>query len=218
MNRKYLHAARSWLYAGQGRTSADAHADAATSAHDRIATETARYDDLGGKWGRVTSHHPRDSPCSTPRALRASPRTTATHSASSLSKPTTPCARRRDPAADTPRVRPVRRPRALRRHLRSRARSRRADRVGERVLGDGLRNDRYPRHRLWVGVDWDALDDPTGASATVTVAGAGVEKVVRVEVGSPVRDPAGDFVEANTPAAPSPATTPAGSAGMHRVG
>lgn len=64
MTEKFLHAARSRRYAGQGRVAADRYADLAEQAHERIGTETRYYNEdlLDGKWSGMMSERPRDLP------------------------------------------------------------------------------------------------------------------------------------------------------------
>ena len=206
MNRKHLEAARSRLYAGQGRASAGDRADAAETAHERIAALTDRYDELlGGKWEGVTSHHPRDLPAfDLPSVARVTP-----YDGGALG--VVPEGRGKPVRGDE--VRPpalpgfdphVDRERFLDVYNRGRDPVEWTASASEpwvTLSGTGGTLGGGDDRRLWVGVDWDTSDDPTGASATVTVAGPGTEKAVRVEAGSPLRDPAGDFVEANGVAA-----------------
>lgn len=200
MTEKYLHAARSRRYAGQGRVSANRYADLALEAHERIESETRYYNEelLDGKWDGMTSHHPRGLPVfDEPSTARVEP-----NDGSALGVVPegshTPIRGDEETAPTLP---------PLHAHVDGH-RERFVD-----VYARGIESVEWTvetsddwidvsettgtvadERRLWVGVDWEAA--PEGRTVgQVTIAGHGVRKSVGVEAVVPPNDPVADFVE-----------------------
>ncbi|WP_226482780.1 glycosyl hydrolase 115 family protein [Natrinema amylolyticum] len=200
MAEKYLHAARSRLYAGQGRTSANRYADLAERAHRRIEGETRYYNEIlaDGKWEGMLSHRPRDLPVfDAPATANLTPREGAALGVAAEGRRTPirgdertlPALPTFDPGVDPDRFVDV------------------FTRGDDPVEWSATPSDEWidvdategvveDERRLWVGVDWDAVPDQ-GATGDVTIEGAGVEKTVRVDAAAPRGDPCSDFVETN---------------------
>ena len=200
MSKKFLHAARSRLYTGQGRTSANRYADQAERAHRTIIGETRYYNEIlaDGKWDRMQSHRPRDLPVFDPPATaRVTPQDGAALG-----------------VAVEGRRAPVRRDERSPPSLPTFVPGLETDRfIDLFTRGDdsvewtatashkwieleataGVLADEY---RLWVGIDRTAVPDG-GSTGHVTIEGAGVEKTVRVDVVAPTSEPHGEFCESN---------------------
>ncbi|AHG01349.1 hypothetical protein HALLA_02905 (plasmid) [Halostagnicola larsenii XH-48] len=200
MSKKYLHAARSRLYAGQGRTAANRYAELAKRAHRTIESETQYYNETlsDGKWDGMQSHRPRDLPVFDPPATaRVTPQEGAAlgvaaeghrapirgYESAPPSLPTfVPAletdrfidlfARGEDPIEWT------------------------ATASHEWIDLEDTEGVLVDERRLWVGIDRDTFPDER-STGQVTISGAGVEKTVRVEVATPFGEPAGEFLETN---------------------
>ncbi|WP_255681372.1 glycosyl hydrolase 115 family protein [Natrinema sp. SYSU A 869] len=200
MSKKYLHAARSRLYAGQGRTSANHYAELAKRAHRCIEAETRYYNEdlCDGKWEGMLSHRPRDLPVfDAPATASLTPREGAALGVAVEGRrtpvrgdeSTPPSLPTFDPGVDPDRFVDV----FARGDKPVEWSATPSDEWIDVDATEGVVEDEL---RLWVGVDWDAI--PTQrATGDVTIEGAGVEKTVRVETASPRSEPHGDFVETN---------------------
>ncbi|WP_121741503.1 glycosyl hydrolase 115 family protein [Natronorubrum halophilum] len=198
MSKTHLHAARSRLYAGQGRTTANRYAELAERAHRRIEAETRYYnEDLrDGKWDGMLSHRPRDLPVfDVPATGSLTPRGGAalgvvaeghrTPARGDESPP--PSLPTFDPGVDAERFIDV--------FTRGDDPLEWSATASEEWIDiDATEGTVAGERRLWVGIDWSTVPDRR-ATGDVTIEGAGVEKTVRVEAASRQSGPRGDFVE-----------------------
>lgn len=200
MSEKFLHAARSRLYAGQGRTTANRYAELTERARTRIAADTRYYNEelVGGKWEGMMSDHPRDLPAfDVPGTARYDPTTDAAFGVSIEG--------RRAPIRSDE-VQPPSLP-TFHRHV---DRNRFIDvytRGTDPIEWSATASDEWIRlpewsgtisdeRRLQVSIDWDTVPDGR-TSSEVVIESQGVRKTVGVKTVNPTDDPAGDFVEAN---------------------
>ncbi|RRJ29442.1 glycosyl hydrolase 115 family protein [Halocatena pleomorpha] len=200
MSKKYLHAARSRLYAAQGRTTANCYATLAERAHRRIESETQYYNEdlCGGKWEGMQSHQPRELPVfDAPATARVTPRTGAALGVAAEGhfepvrgdERTPPSLPTFDPDSDPERFIDVF--------------TRGEDPVDWSVKTDvewieieTTNGTVAGERRLWVGINWDTAPNQH-TSGEVTIDGGGIEKTVRVVVASPSTDSRGSFLETN---------------------
>lgn len=199
MSKKHLHAARSRLYAGQGRTTANRYAELAERAHHRIESETRYYNEelCDGKWAGMMSHQPRELPVfDAPATGSVTPQKGAAlgvvaegHRAPVRRHESTPPSL---PAFD-PDTDPERFIDIFTRGDDSVEWSATADH--EWIDLDATEGTVDGERRLWIGIEWDAA--PRRATGAVTIEGGGVEKTVRVETVPPSSGPRGDFLETN---------------------
>lgn len=200
MSKKYLHAARSRLYTGQGRTTANRYAELAERAHRRIESETRYYNEdlCDGKWDKMMSHQPRDLPVfDAPATGNLTPRKGAAlgvvaegHRAPVRSDESTPPTLPTfDPDTDPERFVDI-----FTRGDDSVEWSATTDH--EWIDIDTTEGTVEGERRLWVGIDWDTAPD-RHTTGDVTIEGGGVEKIVRVEAVSPSGEPRSDFLETN---------------------
>ena len=198
MSEKFLHASRSRLYAGQGRTTANRYAELTERARERIAAETRYYNEelADGKWTGMMSDHPRDLPVfDVPGTGRYEPIDGAALGVAIEG--------RRAPVRGDE-ARPPTLPTLHRRVDRDRFVDVFA-RGTDPVEWSATASDGWIRlsersgtvdgeRRLWVGIDREAV--PAGRTrGEVVIEGSGAHKTVGVEVAAPIDDPAGDSVE-----------------------
>ncbi|MFC4311875.1 glycosyl hydrolase 115 family protein [Steroidobacter flavus] len=216
-NIKILSADRSFLYAHQGRASANAHAQVALEAFQRIKQATEAYNAIGdGKWARFMDDAPRNqSVFYMPPVGRVTPSATPSLGVAV------------EGSVDSLVVRPAKADQPIDYALRAKRwqNNRAPDQlptferatdvrhyidafntgagtldIDAKVSAPWIRIERELQagddQRLWVSIDWSKLKSNQTASGTVTVSAAGESRAVKVEARN-VSAPAGALVEDN---------------------
>ena len=216
MNEKMLDADRSFLYAHQGRASADLYADRSMAAYHATKQATAAYNAIGdGKWRNFMDDEPREqavfygSPVghaiagATPGlgvAVEGSVDAWAAHPAQAEADYRV--------AVDTWRTKGVD-PNRLPAFTRSTDRRHFIDvfNTGKGTLAfdvaasaPWIRIDRTPAplgddSRLWVSIDWTKVPQNGNVTGFITVSGAGASHRIAVSAANDARVPAGTLVE-----------------------
>ncbi|AHG01821.1 hypothetical protein HALLA_00590 (plasmid) [Halostagnicola larsenii XH-48] len=200
MSEKFLYAARSRLYAGQGRTTANRYAELSERARDRIKAETRYYNEtlVEGKWEGMMSDHPHDLPVfDVPGTGHYEPIDGA---ALGIAIEGRFMPVRRDEVC--PPVLPTFHSHVDHRHFVD-IYARGSDPVewstttsNEWIRLSEEKGTASEECRIWVGIDWDIV--PEGRTAgEVTIEGPDVRKTVGIETINPTNDLDGDFVEIN---------------------
>lgn len=221
MNQKFLYTDRSFLYAAQGRSDANEWADKARQAYDKIQNETQNYNVriAGGKWNNVISAAPRQlGVFAMPETAKFAPPAAAGLGVNveghvavlSAAAPTTELealqarwGTQGDSAPDTlPVFDAATKPRRF-----------------FDVFNTGTTPSEWTAapaapwirlslnhgpllksNRIWVDLDWSKVPAGENVTGTITVRGAGVERIVKVPVFNPAAAKAGqlpDFIEAD---------------------